>query len=146
MQDFDAFANILSCSVGQLTHKFFSKGCDDNWRGRIIWTNDARAVEKTARKYFLIMALLWSSCNFPIGSEWFLKNCPVVISMKNHSASALGRERTTQCLTATFRLSKTSQIGPFFGNFNELLSIQNVNIARFARNVDETFLWLSNTV
>ena len=33
-----------------------------------------------------------------------------------------------------FRFSKTRQNWPFFGIFNELLSAQNVNIARFARN------------
>ena len=30
--------------------------------------------------------------------------------------------------------------------FNELLSTQNVNVARFARNMSKTFLWFSNTV
>ena len=30
--------------------------------------------------------------------------------------------------------SKTRQVGPFLEFFNELLSTQNVNVARFARN------------
>ena len=35
----------------------------------------------------------------------------------------------------------------FFGTFNELLATQNVNVARFARNVEWDFLiWFSNTV
>ena len=34
-----------------------------------------------------------------------------------------------------------------FGTFYELLSTQNVNIARFARNVEwDFFVWFSNTV
>ena len=34
-----------------------------------------------------------------------------------------------------------------FSIFNELLSTQNVNVARsLARNVSKTFLWFSNTV
>ena len=33
-----------------------------------------------------------------------------------------------------------SQNWPFFGIFNELLSTQNVNVARFARNVEWNFL------
>ena len=34
-----------------------------------------------------------------------------------------------------------------FGTFNKLLSTQNVNVARFARNVVmRLFLWFSNTV
>ena len=39
-------------------------------------------------------------------------------------------------MTTSFRFSKPRQIGPFFGIFNELLSIQNVNVARFACNVE----------
>ena len=33
-----------------------------------------------------------------------------------------------------------------FGIFDLLLSTQNVNVARFARNVERDFLWFSNTV
>ena len=50
-------------------------------------------------------------------------------------------------LQLTFRFSKTRQNGQFFGIFNKLLSTQNVNLARFARNVECDFLlWFSNTV
>ena len=38
-----------------------------------------------------------------------------------------------------FRFSKTRQNWPFFGIFNELLSAQNVSVARFARNVECDF-------
>ena len=40
---------------------------------------------------------------------------------------------------AKFRLSKKSPKLTIFGNFNELLSTQNVNVARFARNVECDF-------
>ena len=42
---------------------------------------------------------------------------------------------------------KNSSNRPSFGIFNELLSTQNINIARFARSVKWDFLkWFSNTV
>ena len=49
-------------------------------------------------------------------------------------------------MTASFRFSKTRQI-TIFGIFDDLLSTQNVNVARFARNVEwDLFLWVSNIV
>ena len=42
-------------------------------------------------------------------------------------------------LCLSFRLSLSCQIGPFLAFFNELLSTQNVNVARFARNVEWDF-------
>ena len=44
-------------------------------------------------------------------------------------------------MTASFRFSKTRQNGPFLALFNELLSTQNVNVARFARNVEWDFFY-----
>ena len=42
---------------------------------------------------------------------------------------------------------KNSPKCTIFGIFNQLLSTQNVNVARFARNVEwDFFLWFSNTV
>ena len=43
-------------------------------------------------------------------------------------------------MTASFRFSKNRQNWPFLVLFNELLSTQNVNLARFARNVEWDFL------
>ena len=42
-------------------------------------------------------------------------------------------------LTANFRFFKNSPKWTIFGLFNELLSTQNVNVARFARNVEWDF-------
>ena len=48
------------------------------------------------------------------------------------------------CKHQVFKNSPTLTI---FGIFNKLLSIQNADIARFARNVEwDFFLWFSNTV
>ena len=45
------------------------------------------------------------------------------------------------------RIFKKSPKWTIFGIFNELLFTQNVNVARFARNVEwDFFLWFSNTV
>ena len=45
------------------------------------------------------------------------------------------------------RIFKNSPKWTIFGIFNELLAAQNVNVARFARNVEwDLFMWFSNTV
>ena len=44
----------------------------------------------------------------------------------------------SHCFTVIFMISKTRQIGPFFGIFNELLSTQYVKLASLAM-VNETF-------
>ena len=54
------------------------------------------------------------------------------------------------CLVTLFDrkllVSKNSPKSTIFGIFNELLSTQSVNVARFARISNETFLCFSNTV
>ena len=54
------------------------------------------------------------------------------------------------CLVTLFATSlkffKNSPKWTIFVIFNELLSTQNINVARFARNVECDFLWFSNTV
>ena len=44
------------------------------------------------------------------------------------------------CLTVSFSFSKSRQI-VLFDIFNELLSTQKINVARFARNVERDFFW-----
>ena len=52
---------------------------------------------------------------------------------------------SAQCLKITqkcrFQVFKNSPKLTIFGIFNELLSIQNLNVARFARNVECDFFW-----
>ena len=56
------------------------------------------------------------------------------------------------CLVALFdskfQLFQTSPKWTIFGIFDLLLSIKNINVARFARNVEWDFLWdlFSNTL
>ena len=44
------------------------------------------------------------------------------------------------CLETLFEVSKKSPKWAIFGIFDELLSTQYVNVARFARNVEQDFL------
>ena len=45
-----------------------------------------------------------------------------------------------------FRLSKIRQTGPFIGIFTELLSTQNVTVARFTRNIKYDFFYDFQTI
>ena len=74
-----------------------------------------------------------SHLNLPIVA--FLTNfCPIEIDLS-------GNDVWPQASI----VSKIHQID-HFSHFNELMSTQNVNVARFARNVEWDFLWFSDNV
>ena len=81
---------------------------------------------------------------------WKLLKCRICIFQLRHFPSIFVLLKLT-CLVTLFdrklQLFKNSPKSTYFGIFNELLSTQNVNVARFARNVvSDIFGRFSNIV
>ena len=81
----------------------------------------------------------------------FDRKCHILIFFRFwHFTSIFVRLKLTYLVTLFDRKLQVFKKSPkwtIFGNFNELLATQNVNVARFARNCRmRLFLWFSNTV
>ena len=96
----------------------------------LLWFWDCNKIEVFYR--FCLVHSIWKSLkkkshtNFSI-LTFSINFCPIKIAL-----SLFDRK---------FRVFKNSPNWPCFSIFNELLSTQNVNVARFARNVECDFFY-----
>ena len=75
--------------------------------------------------------------------------CPIWVFPIRHFPTIFVQLKMTWQVTLfdrKFQVFKKSPKLTIFGNFNELLSTQNVNVARFARNVEWDFLSYFHTL